>query len=570
MGVIAHDLRAPLSAVALSAGSLLRQQGAPANWVRTLGRIAHAAERMGRMIGNLLDLVRSRQGGGLVIHPRPTELAAVAREIVGELEASHPGRQIAVSVDGDTHAELDEDRMAEVVSNLVGNALTYSPAGSAVQVDVRGQNGEVDLAVHNTGVPIPRRSLDTISAPFRRGTEPESGAPSMRGLGLGLYIVGEIARAHGGTIEVASTAEEGTTFPRCGSLAAGLRRSHAIESRQEGHEWSPTRTPDPLRAVHPRGDDRARVRQQGRLGVHHPAHPRGGGARAQRRPRELLEGPGRGRPGTGDRVRVGLPTHGRRLRARVEVCLRGGRRLPPGDRQGGVPCHRRCSIRAAAPRCSRLLRRAADLVGAPLPRVVLREARRHSQRRADRLPASLEQVGRAIRRFRRPDGQRRTRCSRPYGSAPVLPPAGVSRGGGTHPQPDARCRRSGPPCGRAHCAEPGGRGAGRPRRGRRHPDGRIRFPVAGVPRAAGGGHAEAPGGRGHVRRASGDRTKRFDPGPRHHDRRPRRRRGSRERSKPHRCPSCHRYPIAARRADVRRRTRRRSPHVLFGHASLHD
>jgi signal transduction histidine kinase len=175
------------------------------------------------MVGNLLDLVRSRVGGGIAVARKPTDLAAVVREVVDELHATHPARDIAVAIEGDTRADIDADRMAEVVSNLAGNALAYSPAGSTVQVDVSGRDGEVALAVHNEGTPIPPEVLKTIFAPFRRGAEPGGGPPAMRGLGLGLFIVGEIARAHGGTVAVSSTGEQGTTFtvrlPRAGATA---------------------------------------------------------------------------------------------------------------------------------------------------------------------------------------------------------------------------------------------------------------------------------------------------------------------------------------------------------------
>jgi PAS domain S-box-containing protein len=228
MGVLAHDLRNPLHAIVLSAGTLLRQGDAPPIWSRTVGRIAHAADRMERMVGNLLDLVRSRVGGGIGITRQPTDLADVVRDVVSELEASHPGRHIEVSVQGDTRAELDADRMAEVVSNLAGNALAYSPAESVVQVEIRSGDGELALAVHNAGAAIPPDAQKTIFMPFKRGAAPGGGGPpAMRGLGLGLFIVGEITRAHGGTVAVCSTAEEGTTFtvrvPRTSATAAVAR-----------------------------------------------------------------------------------------------------------------------------------------------------------------------------------------------------------------------------------------------------------------------------------------------------------------------------------------------------------
>jgi len=213
MGVLAHDLRNPLHAIVLSAGALLRQADAPPIWLRTVGRVAHAAERMQRMVANLLDLARSRGGGGIGITRTPTDLADVVRDVVGELEASHPGRHIEVSVEGDTCAELDADRIAEVASNLAGNALAYSPADSVVQVQIRSGDGELALGVHNAGAAIPPEAQKTIFTPFKRGAAATgSEAPAMRGLGLGLFIVGEITRAHGGTVAVSSTAEEGTTF----------------------------------------------------------------------------------------------------------------------------------------------------------------------------------------------------------------------------------------------------------------------------------------------------------------------------------------------------------------------
>jgi signal transduction histidine kinase len=223
IGVLAHDLRNPLHAIVGSAGTLLRQGDAPPSWARTLGRIARAAERMERMIGNLLDLVRSREGGGIRVSRRPADLADIVREVVSEHLASQPGREIAVSVEGDTRAELDADRMAQVVSNLTGNALAYSPPETVVRVDVRGGDGELVLAVHNAGAPIAPEAQKTIFVPFQRGAASDGGPPAMRGLGLGLFIVGEIARAHGGTVAVSSTAEDGTTFtvrlPRASATA---------------------------------------------------------------------------------------------------------------------------------------------------------------------------------------------------------------------------------------------------------------------------------------------------------------------------------------------------------------
>jgi signal transduction histidine kinase len=172
--------------------------------------VVTSAERMARMIGDLLDFTRGRLGGGIPIAPRPTNLQHLGRHLVEELMAAHPGRELRLEAEGNLEGEWDPDRLAQVLGNLGKNALDYSPEGTPVRFTLRGEGDTVRVEVHNEGPPIPAERLPSIFEPFRRFTE--AGMHPSSGLGLGLYIVQQVVRAHGGTVEVRSTAREGTCF----------------------------------------------------------------------------------------------------------------------------------------------------------------------------------------------------------------------------------------------------------------------------------------------------------------------------------------------------------------------
>jgi PAS domain S-box-containing protein len=219
MSIVSHDLRNPLNAILLSANALLRSEDLGERHVKGVRRIITSAERMKRMISDLLDFARGRLGGGIPIHPREVELTALCREVVEELEAGRPGREVELEVEGDLRGEWDADRLSQLLINLGKNALDYSPEGTRVRVSLHGEGGFVRLEVHNEGPPIPPGRLGSIFEPFRRFEGEEPSPSSTSGLGLGLYIVEQIVRAHGGSVSVYSTEEEGTTFtvrlPRC-------------------------------------------------------------------------------------------------------------------------------------------------------------------------------------------------------------------------------------------------------------------------------------------------------------------------------------------------------------------
>jgi signal transduction histidine kinase len=171
--------------------------------------VISSAERIDRMIGDLLDYTRARAGAP--ISRRPTTLADCCREIVDAMQALHPRREFRLSVDGDTAGEWDHDRILRLISNLLTNAVSYGSASSPIAIAARGERDAVELSVHNDGKPIPAERIPHLFDAFTRAVDAET-AQRHHGLGLGLYIVREIAHKHGGTVHVTSNAPEGTTF----------------------------------------------------------------------------------------------------------------------------------------------------------------------------------------------------------------------------------------------------------------------------------------------------------------------------------------------------------------------
>ena len=217
IGILAHDLRSPLQSISMTTRLLLKN--AEGSNLRPLARISASAERMSRMIGDVLDFTRTRLGGGLPLHPVQVDLAALCRQLLEELEVTAPDRAIRLDLRGDVSGRWDSDRLHQLLGNLLGNALRYGPPESEIRLTVAGTPEAVRIEVHNRGEPISAELLPEIFEPFQRATsETRSG-----GLGLGLYIVREIVRAHGGTASVQSTAAAGTCFtvllPRAGPPA---------------------------------------------------------------------------------------------------------------------------------------------------------------------------------------------------------------------------------------------------------------------------------------------------------------------------------------------------------------
>jgi len=204
IAILGHDLRNPVAA--LVSGTRMLQSASDAEDAdRVAGLMFATLGRMGGLIDNVLDFARARMGGGIALERRPaTDLGPALRQVVDELRATEPGRDIALHLDLAAPAMVDPARIAQLFANLLGNALHHGAAASPVLVEVRSDAAGLALAVSNAGPPIPPAVRERLFRPFSRGEV----RPGQEGLGLGLYIASEIARAHGGRIELVSDERE--------------------------------------------------------------------------------------------------------------------------------------------------------------------------------------------------------------------------------------------------------------------------------------------------------------------------------------------------------------------------
>lgn len=205
--VLGHDLRNPLSAIVASA-HVLRQSKEELS--RTTGeRVLNSSRRMARLIEDLLDFSRARLAGGISVLPEPADLGDLMRRVLQEHQAASPQRRIELTHAGSLRGHFDGERIAQVASNLIGNALQHGGAEGAICIHLDGEDARlVKLAVTNPGE-IPQHLLGEIFEPFRgrREVTRERGG----GLGLGLYIVQQLVHAHGGQVQV-TTGSGSTSF----------------------------------------------------------------------------------------------------------------------------------------------------------------------------------------------------------------------------------------------------------------------------------------------------------------------------------------------------------------------
>ncbi|NMO20985.1 PAS domain-containing protein [Pyxidicoccus fallax] len=211
IGIVGHDLRNPISAITMATTTLLRRECVDERQRKVLGRILSSAERATRMLRDVLDFTQARLGGGIPMQPRPFDLHELTRQVMDEVQLAWPGRRLQVESGGDGKGLWDPDRLAQVITNLVNNALKYSPEHCPVRVRTRGLRDAVVLAVHNEGAVIPAELRARLFEPLKRAAPPHDTREG-RGLGLGLFIVKHIVDAHGGALRVRSTELEGTTF----------------------------------------------------------------------------------------------------------------------------------------------------------------------------------------------------------------------------------------------------------------------------------------------------------------------------------------------------------------------
>jgi signal transduction histidine kinase len=203
IAVLGHDLRAPTRAISCFV-DLLLETPLRDDAVKMARIMRESATRMAVLIDNMLDLARGRLGGGLVLNRDSSKpLDPVLRAVIAEQTASSPDRIVEANFCFAEPIHCDPARVAQLLSNLLGNALTYGSMDQPVRVEASSDEETFELSVTNAGKPIPPAAMDRLFQPFYRNT-----LQDREGLGLGLYIAHEIAKAHGGTLNVRSTSEE--------------------------------------------------------------------------------------------------------------------------------------------------------------------------------------------------------------------------------------------------------------------------------------------------------------------------------------------------------------------------
>jgi signal transduction histidine kinase len=203
IAVLGHDLRNPLASIEGGA-RLLEKSALDEKGNAILELMRGSVRRMAGLIDNVLDLARGQLGGGIAVRREPADLAPALIQVIAELRSAQPDRTIDVEIALDRQIACDRARIAQLFSNLLANALSHGAQGRPVAVRAALEGEALILAVANQGDPIPADTRERLFQPFFRAP----GRPDREGLGLGLYIASEIARAHGGRVDVSSTDEE--------------------------------------------------------------------------------------------------------------------------------------------------------------------------------------------------------------------------------------------------------------------------------------------------------------------------------------------------------------------------
>ena len=204
IAVLGHDLRSPVAAIDSGANILLRGMTDEKSR-RVIELIQGSVLRMRGLIDNLVDFARARLGGGIELELTTEEnLQAALEQVIAEVRAAQPQLKIETSFALSDPITADKAHLAQLLSNLVNNALTHGEQGGTVKVGATTENNDFELWVSNAGKPIPAETLEKLYQPFFRGGI----SPNKKGLGLGLYIASEIAKAHGGVLSASSNANE--------------------------------------------------------------------------------------------------------------------------------------------------------------------------------------------------------------------------------------------------------------------------------------------------------------------------------------------------------------------------
>jgi sigma-B regulation protein RsbU (phosphoserine phosphatase) len=210
IAIVGHDLRNPLSAILMMTRLLLQRPGLGEKETDLARRITSSASLASRLIDQLLDLTRSRLGGGIPIDPKRFDMHDVCRQVIDETETLHPDRPLRVDIRGDLTGVWDSDRIYQLLANLIGNAVQHGEPRSSIDLRIDGGETEVVIEVANRGEPIPAAMLPVVFEAFRQGRMDHRSRT--HGLGLGLFITQQVVRSHGGSIAVTSSKSDGTIF----------------------------------------------------------------------------------------------------------------------------------------------------------------------------------------------------------------------------------------------------------------------------------------------------------------------------------------------------------------------
>jgi len=211
LAILSHDLRTPLGAIITSMRFMLDAGGLEEPNRTLVARASSSARRMNQMVLDLVEFTRTRLDDAIPVVRATVDARRLVHDVALEIAASYPDSVVQVEAGGDLSGAWDADRLAQALTNLVGNAVQYGAPGKPISVTARGLGDEVSLSVHNDGPPIPAEQQAAI---FREGQRAVGRIPAAdrRHQGLGLYIVERIVAAHGGTVSVRSTDADGTTF----------------------------------------------------------------------------------------------------------------------------------------------------------------------------------------------------------------------------------------------------------------------------------------------------------------------------------------------------------------------
>ena len=215
LAILGHDVRNPLGAISMGTQMIMQDTDLPARHLKVAAQVLRSSERVGDIVSDLLDYSTSHLGGGIPVTLAPYDFSTESKSVVHEMALCHPARRFDIAIDDNIAVEWDRARVSQALSNLIGNAVQHGAKASAIAVSATLREGRVQIVVHNEGLAIPPAQINIMFDPaksFAIKTNSERSASQTDNLGLGLYITHQIVLAHGGTIRVTSSTDQGTTM----------------------------------------------------------------------------------------------------------------------------------------------------------------------------------------------------------------------------------------------------------------------------------------------------------------------------------------------------------------------